>query len=302
MESNNMHTAVLEKAGTGAKKPEQMRKRPARAAKHPNVLAGLFGLVWLAVIIMPLYYIVITSFRDKKGYFSDNPMAPPSEVTIENYKLVLENDFLRYFGNSLFVTIFAVVLCVGVSLLAAFVICRNTSRRVQLIFQFFLLGLAIPMQATIIPVYLMIIKIGLYDTLWGIILPSASFLIPITLMILVNFIRDIPTSLFESMRLDGASNLRIFRSLVWPLSKPAVITVCIYDAVHVWNGFLFPLILTQSAENRVLPMSLWAFQGEFSVNIPAVLAAVVLSAIPLFLMYLFFRRQLISGMTAGFSK
>ena len=90
--------------------------------------------------------------------------------------------------------------------------------------------------------------------------------------------------------------------LVAPMTKPAIITVAIYDALTVWNGFLFPLILTQSADKRVLPLSLWAFQGSFSVNIPAVLAAVVLSVVPLLVAYSVGRRQLVSGLTAGFGK
>lgn len=94
----------------------------------------------------------------------------------------------------------------------------------------------------------------------------------------------------------------MFRSLVLPLAKPAVVTVGIYDALQVWNGFLFPLVLTQSSEMRVLPLSLWAYQGEFTVNIPAVLAAVMLSALPILVLYIAGRRQLISGLTAGFSK
>jgi raffinose/stachyose/melibiose transport system permease protein len=158
------------------------------------------------------------------------------------------------------------------------------------------------LQATIIPVYLLITKLGLYDSLWAIILPAAAFAIPISVLIIVNFLRDIPGELFESMRMDGAGDWRIMRSLVLPLVQPALITVGIYNALGVWNGFLFPLILTQSPQNRVLPLSLWTFQGQFSVNVPAILAAVVLSALPMLAAYIFGRRYLVAGLTAGFSK
>jgi raffinose/stachyose/melibiose transport system permease protein len=104
------------------------------------------------------------------------------------------------------------------------------------------------------------------------------------------------------MRLDGAGDWRILWNLVLPLARPALVTVAIYDGLHVWNGFLFPLILTQSPATRVLPLSLWTFQGEFSVNIPAVLASVVLATLPLLVLYVVARRQLLSGLTAGFSK
>jgi raffinose/stachyose/melibiose transport system permease protein len=89
---------------------------------------------------------------------------------------------------------------------------------------------------------------------------------------------------------------------VLPLARPALVTVAIYDGLHVWNGFLFPLILTQSADKRVLPMALWTFQSEFTVNVPGVLAAVVLSTLPMLAAYVLGRRHLVRGLTAGFGK
>jgi len=166
----------------------------------------------------------------------------------------------------------------------------------------FLLGLAIPLHATIIPIYWMITRAQMYDTLLALILPSIAFAIPISVLILSNFMRDVPNELFESMRLDGCSDWTMMWRLALPLMRPAVVTVGIYNALHVWNGFLFPLILTQSPSTRVLPLSLWAFQDEFTANIPAVLASVVLATLPLLVLYVVARRQLLSGLTAGFSK
>ena len=104
------------------------------------------------------------------------------------------------------------------------------------------------------------------------------------------------------MYLDGASHLRILRSLVVPLTRPALITVIIYESLQIWNGFLFPLVLTQSPSVRVLPLALWTFQGQFTTNVPAILAAVFLTAVPIILLYIFGRRQLLAGLTAGFGK
>ena len=164
------------------------------------------------------------------------------------------------------------------------------------------IGETIPLQATIIPVYYMITRMHLYDTLLALILPSVAFAVPITVLILVNFVRDVPKELFESMRVDGAGDWRMLGQLVLPLARPAIITVAIYDALNVWNGFLFPLVLTQSTSTRVLPLSLWTYQGEFQTDTPAVLAAVVLSALPIVVAYVLGRRQLVSGLTAGFGK
>lgn len=274
-----------------------MRKR-----ETPNVLGGILGFAWLIVILVPIYYAIVTSVRPREDYFTSNPLSLPTEFTLQPFRDVLENDFLRYFLNSTIVTLVSVVLIVLVSLLASYVIVRSRSRLARFSHQLFLMGIAIPLQATIIPVYYLIIQMGLYDTLWALILPSVAFAIPISVLILTNFLRDIPKELYESMTVDGASDWRTFTALVLPLARPAVVTVGIYDALGVWNGFLFPLVLTQSSEVRTLPLSLWAFQGEFSVNIPAVLAAVILSALPILVLYVVGRRQLISGLTAGFGK
>ncbi|WP_277669397.1 carbohydrate ABC transporter permease [Saccharomonospora viridis] len=274
----------------------------AKVRTRPNVLGGLAGFAWLLVVLVPVHYVVITSLRDQEGFFSSNPLAPPADPTLDSYRLVLENDFLRYLGNSVVVTLATVLITVSVSLLAAYYVVRGGGRLARLTYRSFLLGLAIPLQATIIPVYYLITQIQLYDTLWAIILPSAAFAIPLSVVILANFLRDVPNELFESMRMDGAGHWRMVWSLVLPLTRPAVVTVAVYDALQVWNGFLFPLILTQSPDQRVLPLALWSFQGQFTVNIPAVLAAVVLSTLPVLALYILGRRQLIGGLTAGFGR
>jgi raffinose/stachyose/melibiose transport system permease protein len=274
------------------------RQRIARS----NPLAALGAWIWLAVIIVPIYYIVVTSIRPQSSFFSENPLSIPATPSLDAYSLVLQNDFLQYFANSVIVTIASVVVILAVSLMASFVVVRSRRRGSKKLFQLFLLGIAIPIQATIIPVYYLIVKLGLYDTLWALILPSIAFAIPLSVLILTNFLRDIPGELFESMRVDGAGEWRTLWNLALPLTKPALVTVGVYNALTVWNGFLFPLVLTQSSSTRVLPLSLWSFQGEFGVNIPAVLAAVVLSVIPILAAYIIGRRQLVSGLTAGFGK
>jgi raffinose/stachyose/melibiose transport system permease protein len=270
--------------------------------RRPNVLGAAGAFIWLGIIIVPIYYIVITSLRRQDGYFTDNQLLPPSNPTLESFGLVLERGFLLYFANSVIVTVASVAITVIVSLLAAFVIVRSTRWTARASFSLLLMGLAIPLQATIVPLFYMISKVGLYDSLWAIILPSIGFAIPVTVLILVNFVRDIPRELFDSMRVDGSGQFRILWSLVAPLARPAIVTVAVYDALTVWNAFLFALVLTQSPENRVLPLSLWTFQGEFNVNVPGIMAAVVLSTIPILVLYIVGRRQLVSGMTAGFSK
>jgi raffinose/stachyose/melibiose transport system permease protein len=276
--------------------------RRSRSRRSPNIPGAVGGFIWLGIAIVPIYYIVITSLRRQAGFYSGNPLAPPSDPTLDNFVVVLQNGFVRYFTNSVMVTAATVLVTLAVSLMAAYAVVRGSGRLIRIVFSTFLLGLAIPLHATIIPLYYMITRLHLYDSLLGIILPSIGFAIPISVLILATFLRDIPAELFESMRVDGASEWRMLIKLALPLARPALVTVAIYDGLNAWNGFLFPLILTQSEEQRVLPLSLWAFQGEFTVNIPAVLAAVILSTLPIVVLYAVGRRYLVSGLTAGFGR
>lgn len=284
-------------SGAGVGQP-----RRGQRASRPNWMAGIFGWGWLAIIIVPIYWIVITSLKPSSEYFTTNPLLPSTSPTLSAYQLVLENDFAMYFLNSAIVTLGTVIPAVLISFMAAFAIVRGSGRFLRYTNAFLLMGLAIPLQATIIPVYLMIIRLSLYDSLTALILPSIAFSIPLAVLVLSNFIRDVPNELFESMRLDGTSEWGTAWRLAFPLVRPAIATVSIYTGLQVWNGFLLPLVLTQSPDLRVLPLALWTFQGQYSVNVPAVLAAVVLSTLPILAFYIVGRRQLVSGLTAGFGK
>jgi len=295
--------ATTLRAGTRQAAGGQKRRSRGRGARRPNWPGGAAGWLWLLIVIVPIYWIVITSFKTQSNYFQTNPLAPPAEPTLDNYKVVIEADFVRYFVNSTIVTLGAVVPAVLISFMAAYAIVRAGDWWVlRSVNSLFLMGLAIPLQAAIIPVYLIVIRLHLYDTLLAIILPSIAFAIPLSVLVLSNFIRDVPKELFDSMRVDGASEWATLWRLAFPLTRPALVTVSIYNGLAIWNGFLLPLILTQSPNQRTLPLALWTFQGQYSINVPAVLASVVLTTLPILFLYAVGRRQLLSGLTAGFSK
>jgi raffinose/stachyose/melibiose transport system permease protein len=287
---------------SGAKQPA-IGSRTLTRLLRLNWAAGLAGWTWLFIVMLPIYWIVITSFKTQSNFFAANPLAPPSDPTFDSYRLVVDSGFVGYFVNSVIVTVGAVVPAVVISFMAAFAIVRGGSGLfLRLSNGLFLMGLAIPLQATIIPVYLIIIRLHLYDTLGAMILPSIAFAIPLSVLVLANFIRDVPRELFESMRLDGCTEWGTLWRLAFPLTRPALVTVSIYNALAVWNNFLLPLILTQNPDKRTLPLALWTFQGQYGINIPAVLASVVLTTLPLIIFYAVGRRQLLSGLTAGFGK
>ena len=295
--------ATTLRAGTRQAAGGQKRRSRGRGARRPNWLAGVAGWLWLVIVIVPIYWIVITSFKTQSNYFTTNPFAPPTAPTLDNYRVVIEEDFARYFVNSAIVALGAVVPAVLVSFTAAYAIVRGGDQwLLRSVNSLFLMGLAIPLQAAIIPIYLIIIRLHLYDTLLAIILPSIAFAIPLSVLVLSNFIRDVPKELFDSMRVDGASEWVTLWKLAFPLTRPALVTVSIYSGLAIWNGFLLPLILIQSPTQRTLPLALWTFQGQYSINVPAVLASVVLTTLPILILYVVGRRQLLSGLTAGFSK
>ncbi|WOX14729.1 carbohydrate ABC transporter permease [Streptomyces sp. N50] len=282
--------------------PGPARRNPVPVFLRRTLTSGA-ALFWTAIVVVPIYWLVVTSLRSQSDFTSDSPLALPSHPTLDSYRTVLDGDFTTYLLNSVIVTAGTVVIAVAVALMAAFSIVRNAGTRFSRVsFRLFLLGLAIPLQAVIIPVYLLIIRMRLYDSLLAIVLPSAAFALPITVMILVSFLRDVPRSLFEAMIVDGAGDWRMLWSLAAPLARPALMTVAVYDGLQVWNGFLFPLILTQSGDKAVLPLALTLFRGQFGIDVPATMAAVVLSTLPMLALFILARRQLVAGLTAGFSK
>lgn len=299
-----MSTTLSTEHGAGVDAPPEQPPTRARDAWRRNWLGGATGWLWLVIVVVPIYWIVITSLKSRTTYYAQNPLAPPTDPTLENYRSVIESDFARYFFNSVVVTLGSVLPAVLVSFMAAYAIVRGSgaNRFLRSVNVLFLMGLAIPLQATIIPVYLIIIRLHMYDSLLAIILPSIAFAVPLSVLVLANFIRDVPKELFESMRMDGATEWRTLWSLAFPLTRPALVTVSIYNGLSIWNGFLLPLILTQSPDQRTLPLALWTFQGEYGVNVPAVLASVVLATLPIVVLYALGRRQLLSGLTVGFGR
>src|SRR3981081_436729 len=208
-----------------AARRQQLGKQTLRWNRFGELIPALFGIAWLVIAFYPILFMLMTSLRPLTDFFTDVPWLPPTHPTVANYQNVLASNFGIYFVNSIFVTVISVLLILVVSLLAAYAISRIRNRFTLGIFSLFLFGLAIPLQATIIPIYAMITALHLYDTLFALILPYVSFGIPLSVLVLVTYIRDIPKALHEAMYLDGAGHLRILGSLVLPLSRRGGITV-----------------------------------------------------------------------------
>jgi xylobiose transport system permease protein len=269
---------------------------------RPNYVGGFAASVWLLIIGVPLFVLVATSIQPRSKYTDNGPLSIPSTLTFDNFVEVVNSGFLRYVWNTVLVSTgtVAVVLLFGVPI--SYAVLRGRGWMTTGVFRLFLLGLAIPSQAVIIPLFYLVNRMGLYDTLWGIVLPTAAFALPVSVLVLSSGMRDISVSLYEAMALDGARPARVLVSLVIPLSRSSLATTCVFAALQAWNGLLFPLIMTQSSDTRVVTLGLYNFVSEYGANVPALLAAVLMSAVPILVVYLFARRALVMGLTGAGDK
>lgn len=264
--------------------------------RRPNYLAGVAAVVWLAIVGLPLYAVLATALRPKEQYVDSGPLALPMSLTFDNFITVLEGDVPRYVFNTLVVAALTVLLVLVLAVPVGYAVVRGRGFLSTAVFRMFLLGLAIPSQAVIIPVFLLINQLGLYDTYLAIVLPTAAFSLPVAMLVLAGGMRDIKNELFESMAMDGAGAGRIFFRLVIPLARSSISTVAVFTALSAWNGFLFPLILTQSASTKVITLGVYDYIGQYQVNPPEVFAAVLLSSVPILLVYIFARKSLVRGL------
>ncbi|WUV70911.1 carbohydrate ABC transporter permease [Streptomyces sp. NBC_01478] len=274
--------------------PHTRRRR--HWTRRPNPVAGLGSLLWLAVVIVPIYAMISASLTRQDKALGNNALKPPTDPTFANYNTVLHNGFGHFLANTALVAAAVVGIVLVLCVPLAYVAVRTRTVWSGAAFRLFLLGVAIPAQAVVVPLYLMIAKLDLYDSLLAVILPTAAFAMPVSVLILTGTLRDISEDLYEAMALDGASATRMLFQLVIPMAKGGISTVVIYTALQAWNGFLFPLIFTQSDGPRVLTLGLFNYVSQFGVNIPALLASVVLSGIPIFAVYLVARRALVGGL------
>ncbi|MFM9695852.1 carbohydrate ABC transporter permease [Streptomyces europaeiscabiei] len=285
---------------TKTDEPSRERATASRRRRHwtrrANPVAGLGAFIWLAIVLIPIYAMLSASLTGADKALTGNPLKPPANPTLDNYNTVLTSGFGHLLSNTAIVAVSVVGIVLALSIPLAYVTVRTRDRWSNAAFRLFLLGVAIPAQAVVVPLYLLIAKLDLYDTLLAVILPTAAFAMPVSVLVLVGTLRDVSEDLYEAMALDGASPLRMLFQLTIPLAKGGISTVVIFSALQAWNGFLFPLIFTQSDEPRVLTLGLFNYVSQFGINIPALLASVVLSGIPIFAVYLVARRALVGGL------
>jgi multiple sugar transport system permease protein len=275
--------------------------RPRPLARLPTYA---FLVVAALLMVAPFLWSVSTSFKQPGDVFAYPPKLLPDPLTLDNYVDVFTKlTFGRYFLNSVIVTGSVVLLNVVFGTAAAYAFAKLRFPGRDTIFFLLLLTLMVPFQVNLIPLYKIMVElhkaippIGA-DTYFGIVAPSAIQVFGIFLM--RQFLRSIPDEILESARMDGASEWRILRSIVFPVARPGMATLAIFTFLGAWNDFLWPLIVTNSDEMRTMPVGLALLARKNASNWGDTMAGTVLTAAPLILMFLILQRRFIEGLTAG---
>jgi raffinose/stachyose/melibiose transport system permease protein len=259
----------------------------------------VLALVWVVITIYPLLFLVQNSLKTQAQFFVGDVWSLPQKLSADTYVRVWQNHFPLFLLNSVLVVGISLVVLMFAGSLAAFGLSRIRFRLRGLFYYLFIGGLTIPVHITLIPVYLITRQLHIYDTLGSLIGPFVAFNLPVAVFILAAFMAEIPLSLEEAGFMDGANRFQVFRSVILPMSRPAVTAVGIYNAVILWNEFIFPLVLINTQSKRPLTLALWNFQGEFSADVPAMMAALLLSMLPLLALYAIAKERLIEGLVSG---
>ena len=193
----------------------------------------------------------------------------------------------------------AVALFLVVSLLAAYALGRFRFRGNGFLYIYFLLGMMVPIRLGVINMFDTFNKLGLNDTLLGLVLIYSAMSIGFSVFIMTGFMRGIPVEIEESAKIDGCSHFRILWNILVPVLKPAIATALIYNFVPIWNDFYFPLIFIQSENLKTVPIGVTIFFGQYQTDWPTVFAALTLAALPVLIVYFLMSKQFIKGLTAG---
>lgn len=249
--------------------------------------------------IYPVYYMVETSLKTRQAWTADQ-FGLPIPPSLDNYVTLLEDGRIPiWFMNSVIVTTASVVVSTVVATLAAFAIARLRFRGRTVLLRLLVALMVIPPAVLILPLFLGMQPLGLTNTYQGVILIYAGMLIPFSVYMLSSFFRTLPAELFEAARIDGASTLRILRSIVVPLSGPGFITLIVVNAMWVWNELLVALVFLQDDKLRTLMAGLTTLRSRYAVNEPLVMAGMFLGALPILLLFLFGQRFFVRGLVAG---
>lgn len=260
-----------------------------------TLAVAAFGL-----LLLPIYWLVVTSFKPLEDIFVVPPQFWPERFTLENYYSQSDPRLLRFFLNSIIVSAGSAVLSTFAGALCAYAISRFAFRNKNLLLLFFLAAMAFPVPLLMITMYGTFLKLGLLDTYWALILGTAATGLPISVWLLTNFINQIPEDMEEAALLDGASPFKVLMHVVLPIIRPGLAASGIFVFVTSWNELIMGMTFVSSPELRTLPAGITlTFLGEFEGDWSEMMALAVLVTLPVFLLFAVTQKAVLKGMTTG---
>ncbi|WP_254678009.1 carbohydrate ABC transporter permease [Agrococcus sp. SGAir0287] len=275
--------------------PQQPRRRRRRDESRRGIVwRTIVAVVVTIVVVFPLYWMLVVAFSPRGEIFEPGLRLWPSTFTLENFEKILDRyPVLGWFGNSLVIGVFVMVLTTALNLLAGYAFARLRFRGRTAIFLLALSTMMIPVQAIMVAQFRLVVDLGVYGTYWGVILPGAAAAFGIFLA--RQFFLSIPDELVEAARLDGAGHLRIFLQIVLPLSRPLIAVLLLLTFLGSWNDFAWPLIALKENELFTLPVGLLYLKGQTTPDYNAIMAMALISVLPMVLLFLFFQRYFVQG-------
>lgn len=265
--------------------------------KKKEIILTIIALLLAFTYLVPVVWMALASFKTEKDILSGKWI--PSQWHSENYKIILKRAKIgRWFINSLITSSSATLGILTVGLFAAYSVSRMKYPGRKILYFLALSGFMIPIQAIMIPLYLLLRNFGLADNLLGLILPAIPS--PFAVFILAQFMKEIPLEYEEVARIDGANEFQILFKVILPMTLPAVITVTVFHFTTLWNDFLWPLILMTSEDKYTLPVGLVTLAGsDVNIRYGPIMAANVMASIPIIIAFIFFQRYLTRGFAMG---
>lgn len=276
---------------------------PGRRRSFAKALAGSIRNVVLAVYslltLYPLYWLFVSAFKTNREFFQ-HPYSLPLKPVLANITRAWELGHMgRAMVNSAIVSVIALALTLLLAALPAFVLSRYNFRLKGPILAFLLLGMLIPIHSTLVPLFIMLNRIGMLDTYGALILPYTAFELSISIFIISAYMSSIPKEIEEAALIDGMGYWGVLFRLMLPLAAPALATVAILAFLRYWNEFAFALVFINSQALKTLPLSLTIFSDGFGTDYGLTMAAMAVAVVPTIVVYLIFQEQIMKGMVAG---
>jgi len=262
-------------------------------------IAILLALFWLIVTGLPFVFMTMNSFKVQFEMLRKGVFQLPDTLYLGNYIEIITKGIANYFLHSVIVLVVSLTILLFATACASYPLSRMEFKLKGIIFGVIVACMSIPIHVTLIPIFKMSTQMKVYDTLWALVGPAVAFGIPISCYILTTFMSTIPKEIEESAEIDGCGKFRNFFSIILPLSKAGLSTLAIYNGVSIWNEFAFANTLTQSKAAQTLPLAITAFQGEHSVNIPMIMSVLVLTVLPMVILFIILQDKLVRGLMAG---